>query len=156
MTAYERSVKVMEELFCKDVQFSLATVKDSSPSIRVVDAYYDDGVFWIVTHKNSNKVREIEANPNAALCRGFHSFKGLAFNAGHPLKEENRMIREKLIKVFEAWYFRHNDESDEGMCYVRFVPARGFFFKDSTGYRVSFSEREAEEFPFSPDIVEIG
>ena len=96
------------------------------------------------------------AESNIALCNNFHTFKGKACNAGHPLKEENKAIREKLIRVFEPWYFAHNDENDEHMCYVKIVPESGVFHKDGTGYRVDFIGKTAEEFPFAPTIKMIG
>jgi general stress protein 26 len=129
----------------------LATVKDNKPSNRVVDTYYEDGVFWVVTYGLSNKVKAIEENCNVALCNNFYSFKGSAFNVGHPLKEENKKIRERLIKEFEPWYFAHNNENDENMCYVKIVLTEGFFHKDGQGYKVDFTNKKAEEFPFAPD-----
>lgn len=101
MSAYEKSLGVMRELFGKDSFFYLATVIDDIPSVRVVDAYYDNEVFWIVTYRQSNKVKEIESNPNVSFCKDLYSFKGKAYYAGHPLKEENKAIREKLIEVFK-------------------------------------------------------
>ena len=83
MSTYEKSLSVLTELFAKDCQFSLATAKDNVPSLRVVDTYYQDGAFWIVTYGKSHKVQEIMGNPHVALCSGFYSFTGLAHHAGH-------------------------------------------------------------------------
>lgn len=153
MTSYEKSLKVMNELFGKDVCFSLATSCDDIPSVRMVDVVYDRGSFWIVTYKNSNKAIEIELNPNVALCKHLYRFKGKAYHAGHPLDEQNKVIRDKLIKAFESWYFVHNNENDENMCYIRVDLREGFFHKDSTGYMVDFENKTAEEFPFSDYII---
>lgn len=152
MTAYEKSVGIVEELFTRDYTFVMATVKEGAPSQRVVDTYYSDGAFWIVTYALSNKVLELKENSNAALCNNFQTFKGKAYYAGHPLEARNKEIREKLIRAFEPWYFAHNDENDPNMCYVKFVPEEGFFHKDGIGYKVNFMEKTAEEFPFSPQI----
>lgn len=152
MTTFEKSMQVLSALFGRDFTFVLATSKDNAPSVRVVDTFYDGSLFWIVTYANSNKVREITANPHVALCNDFHIFKGKAYNAGHPLKEENQEIRGKLIKEFAPWYFAHNNEDDEHMCYVRVEPETGVFHQDGTGYRVDFVHQTAEEFPFAPDI----
>lgn len=153
MNIYEKSMTVLSDLFGKDFTFVLATANEDVPSARVVDTYYENGIFWIVTYAKSNKMKDIENNPHVALCNNFHAFKGKAHNAGHPLRAENKDIREKLIKVFEPWYFAHNNEGDEYMCYVKVEPVSGFFHKDGTGYRVDFIEKTAEEFPFAPDIV---
>lgn len=145
--------KALEALFGKDSTFVLATAADCVPSARVVDAYYQDGVFWIVTYAETAKVKEIEANPHVALCNNFHSFKGIARNAGHPLREENKAIREKLIQVFEPWYFEHNNENDEGMCYVEVKLVWGTFHWQGKGWRVNFEEGTVEEYPFAPEIA---
>lgn len=155
MELFERSMAILSDLFGRDFQFSLATVKDGKPSIRVVDTYYENGEFWVVTHPQSNKVKEIEDNSNVALCNYLYSFKGNAHNVGHPLKEENKVIRDRLIKVFESWYFAHNNENDKNMCYVKIELTEGFFFRDGKGYKVDFINKTAKEFPFDPDIAVI-
>ena len=89
------------------------------------------------------------------MCSKLYRFTGIAHNIGHPLLEENHGIREKLIKVFEPWYFAHNNENDESMCYIKIELKLGFFYKDGIGYKVDFENRKAEEFPFTFDIVTI-
>lgn len=152
MSEYQQCLEIMTNLFSKDFPFNFATAKGNMPAVRVVDTYYDNEAFWIVTYSKSNKVIEIESNPNAALCSNLYSFKGKAFNVGHPLKESNKRIREKLIKVFESWYFIHNDENDENMCYVKFVPESGFFYKDGTGYKVNYVNKEVKKSLFESHI----
>lgn len=153
MKIFERSLSVLEELFAKDYQFALATSKDNLPSVRFIDAYYDDGAFYIVTHAKSQKTIEIENNPKISMCNELYRFSGTAINIGHPLLVENSVIREKLIKVFEPWYFAHNNENDENMCYIKIKLERGFFYLNGTGYKVDFQNKEAEEFPFTFEIV---
>lgn len=153
MTVYEKSLEVMHELFAKDVTFSLATSKDSIPSVRVVDIFYDDGAFWIVTDKKSNKATEIENNPDVALCDRLYRFTGKAYIAGHPFEDENRQIREKLIRAFEPWYFAHNNENSKDMCYIRVDLQTGFFYHKGIGYSVNFTEKTADEFPFEDYII---
>jgi general stress protein 26 len=152
MEEYKKCLDVMSELFAKDFTFNLATAKENCPSVRVVDTFYDNEVFWIVTYAKSNKVKELEVNPNVALCNNLYSFTGKAYNAGHPLDKANKEIRDKLIIVFKNWYFLHNNEDDKNMCYVKFVPESGFFYKDSTGFKVDFLNKEVEKFPFESHI----
>lgn len=152
MEAYEETLKVMEELFGRDYQFALATSKDNKPSLRFIDAYYKNGSFWIVTYRNSRKVRDIVSNPNVELCYKLFSFTGMAYDMGHPLKEENAEIRKELIKVFEPWYFAHNDEKDENMCYVKIKLETGFFYKDGKAYKVDFIHKTTRAFPFEENI----
>lgn len=119
MTTYENSLKVLKDLFARDYQFALATSKENIPSVRFIDTFYDDGTFYSVSYSKSQKVKEVEENPEISLCNKLYRFSGKAYNIGHPLSEENQQIREKLIRVFEPWYFAHNNESDENMCYVK-------------------------------------
>lgn len=153
MEVFEKSLEVMEDLFAKDYQFALATTNNNIPSVRFIDTFYEDGCFYIVTYALSNKVKELEINQDVALCRKLFSFKGTAKNIGHPLKPENSAIREKLIHAFEPWYFAHNNENDENMCYVKVELSEGFFYKDGTGYKANFKEKTTEAFPFDFDIV---
>lgn len=152
MATFNKSLTVLNDLFGKDYTFVLATVKDGAPAQRVVDTFYCEQAFWVVTYALSNKVKELMVNHNVSLCNTFHVFKGIAYNMGHPLKEENKEIREKLVQAFEPWYFAHNNEQDENMCYVKIELEEGFFHKDGTGYKVNFTEKQAEEFPFAPQI----
>lgn len=152
MSTYEQAMQVLSELFAKDYQFSLATSQNDVPTLRVVDAFYDDGAFWIVTYDLSHKVQDIMKNQNVAMCSYLYSFSGRATNEGSPLKPENQEIRSKLIKVFESWYFAHNNENDEHMCYVKVELASGFFCKDGTAYKVDFENKTANSFPFEPDV----
>ncbi len=153
MNVFERSMKVMRDLFSNDCQFALATAHQNIPSIRVVDTFYDEGCFYIVTYAKSKKVKELEVNKNVSLCHQLYNFNGYAYNIGHPLKPENKAIREKLIHVFKPWYFKHNNEKDENMCYVKVELTKGFFYKDGKGYKVDFVKQEASEFPFKFDIL---
>lgn len=155
ITTYEKGLNIMEELFAKDYQFALATSNDNIPCVRFVDTFYNNGAFYVVTYAKSRKIKDIEKNPEVSLCNKLYRFNGAAYNIGHPLSEENYSIRKKLIEVFEPWYFAHNNENDENMCYVKIELKQGFFYKDNMGYKVDFEKRKAEEFPFTFDIITI-
>lgn len=155
MSEYSKCLEVLQQLFGRDYTFMLATTNQNIPTIRVVDTFYENDAFWIVTYATSNKVEEISKNPNVALANNFHNFQGKAYHIGHPLKPENQGIREKLIKVFDGWYFKHNDEKDENMCFIKVEPETGFFHKDGVGYLINFTEKSVREIPFLPDITMI-
>ena len=155
MNAYEEGLEVLETLFARDYQFALATSNNNIPAVRFIDTFYDNGAFYIVTSQKSNKVKEIEHNPIVSLSKDLYRFTGVARNIGHPLLKENIKIREKLIKVFEPWYFAHNNENDENMCYIKVDLSQGLFYKDGTGYKVNFKNKTAEKFSFLFDIVKI-
>ena len=155
MNAYEEGLGVLDTLFARDYQFALATSNNNIPAVRFIDTFYDNRAFYIVTYGKSDKVKEIEQNPVVSLSKDLYRFTGIARNIGHPLLTENLKIREKLIKVFEPWYFAHNNENDENMCYIRVDLNQGLFYKDGTGYKVNFENKTAEKFPFIFDIVKI-
>lgn len=155
MDIYEKAIQIMNELFAKDYQLAMATVKGHTPSLRFVDTFFEDDSFYVVTHSKSQKIQELKDNSQVSLCNKLYRFSGNAYNIGHPLLLENRAIREKLIKVFEPWYFAHNNENDENMCYVKIKLHEGFFYKDGTGYKVNFQLKEVEQFPFDYDIVPV-
>ena len=157
MTDYENAINVMKELFGRDYQFALSTAKDNIPSARYVDTFFDGESFYTVTYKLSQKAVEIADNPNVSLCcQRMHTFSGQAYLIGHPLDPENAAIRSALIKAFEAWYFKHNNEADENMCYIKINPTVGFFHKDGIGYKIDFTEKTVKAFPFAFDTVLMG
>ncbi|MFW5872007.1 MAG: pyridoxamine 5'-phosphate oxidase family protein [bacterium] len=149
MNEYKESLNILSKLFSKDCQFSLATTAGNVPSVRIVDTFYEDACFYVVTYSSSKKIKEIEHNKNVALCNKLNSFSGLAYNIGHPKKAENTHIREKLTYVFRNWYFKHNDENDPLMCYMRIELLRGFFYCEGLGYKLDFQEKHAKIFPFN-------
>lgn len=155
MNAYEEGLVVLDTLFARDYQFALATSNNNIPAVRFIDTFYNNRAFYIVTYGKSHKVKDIEQNPIVSLSKDLYRFTGIARNIGHPLLPENLKIREKLIKVFEAWYLTHNNENDENMCYIRVDLNQGLFYKDGTGYKVDFENKTAEKSPFLFDIVKI-
>ena len=59
---------VLAERFGKDSVLALATVEAGIPHVRSVNALYDGGAFYVLTHGLSNKMRQIAAHPVVALC----------------------------------------------------------------------------------------
>ncbi len=155
MGSYEDSMNVMHALFAKDCQFALATANGNTPSVRIVDTFYDEGAFYVVAHAATQKVKEITTNENVSLCHHLYRFSGKAQNIGHPLLPQNAKVRDMLTQAFAPWYFEHNNEQDENMCFIRIVVSSGFFYKDGTGYSVDFLNKTAESFPFDFQITVI-
>lgn len=60
--------KIMIERFGKDTVIALATVEQEVPYVRKVNAYYEDGSFYIITYALTNKIKQIEKNPNVAIA----------------------------------------------------------------------------------------
>jgi len=87
MTKFEEGMNILEERFGrgKDNVIALATISLENsqdgypmPCVRDVDAYYEDGAFYVVTYGTSNKIRQIEANPEVSVSVNFEDFLAAA------------------------------------------------------------------------------
>lgn len=84
---YERfpseAQKIMNERFCKDSLIALATMDGTTPWVRTVNSFYEDGAFYVVTYGLSNKMKQIEKNPTVAICGDWFTGHGIGENLGH-------------------------------------------------------------------------
>jgi uncharacterized pyridoxamine 5'-phosphate oxidase family protein len=55
----EQIKAILDEQFKKDSLMALATINGDYPSVRTVNAYYEDECFYIITHALSNKMKHI-------------------------------------------------------------------------------------------------
>ena len=129
MTKYEEGLQLLNEKFGnnKDNLISLATIaREASadgmprPVVRDVDAYYEDGAFYIITHAKSNKIQHIAENPevSVSVCGEWFNAVGKGENLGWVLDPKNSEIRDKLRKTFAPWYDMANNEQDENCCFL--------------------------------------
>lgn len=136
MNRFEEGMSILNERFGngKDNVISLATISlecgsdgQARPSVRDVDAYYEDGVFYTVTYALSNKMKQIAENPAVSVSVHFEDFfsSGKGKNLGWVMKEENAPIREKMREVFKEWYDFANDETDENCCILAVEMTKG-------------------------------
>lgn len=124
MNKFEEGSKVIEKI-CgndKDNVISLATITEepnangqARPALRDVNAYYENGVFYVTTWGGSTKMRQIAQNSEVAFSVNFEGIYGnaIAENLGWVLKPENAGLRAKLRKVFADWYDIANNEQNE-------------------------------------------
>ena len=106
--------KVMMERFGKDTVIALATVENNIPYVRDVNAYYENGAFYIITHALSNKMKHMESNPIVAIAGEWFSAHGKGINLGYLGKTENQLIAKKLKNFIEGWIDNvHNNFDDE-------------------------------------------
>ncbi|MDE7310831.1 MAG: pyridoxamine 5'-phosphate oxidase family protein [Eubacterium sp.] len=106
--------KIMLERFGKDTIIALATIEKEVPYVRYVNAYYENGAFYIITHALSNKIKQIEKNPVIAIAGEWFTAHGKGINLGYFGKKENDVIAEKLKRAFAEWIDNgHNDFDDE-------------------------------------------
>ena len=127
--------KILKERFGKDSILALATVSGNMPYVRNVDAFYEDGAFYVLTYGLSNKMKQIEENPVVALAGEWFTGHGKAVNLGYFGKEENAQIVKRMREVFAAWIDNgHNDFSDVNTCILRIELTDGVLFADGKRY----------------------
>ena len=136
MGKYEEGLQLLDEKFGngKDNVISLATIARESgvdgkprPVVRSVDAYYEDAVFYVVTHAKSNKMQQIAQNPEVSVagCMEMFTANAIGENLGWVLEPQNAEIRTKLRTAFAAWYDMANNEEDKNCCFLAIRLTKG-------------------------------
>lgn len=136
---YCEAIEIINERYSCDNLISVATVKDNHPSVRIVNSYYEEGSFYIVTYALSNKMQEIMNNPKVAICAEWFTAHGIGENLGHVLNNENLEIMSRLRTVFSEWYYNgHTDENDKNTCVLRVRLVDGVLLNHGTRYNIDF------------------
>lgn len=136
----QESEKIMNERFCKDTIIALATVEDGVPYVRNVDAYYENGAFYVITYGLSNKMKQIEKNPLVAISGDWFTAHGKGTNLGYFYKKENAEIAGKLKTAFAEWIDNgHNDFQDINTCILRIQLKDGLLLSHGTRYEIDFT-----------------
>ena len=132
---------VLMERFGKDSIIGLATTSDNVPYVRNVDAYYEDGSFYVLTYGLSNKMKQIEVNPTVAIAGFWFTAHGKGVNLGYFGKEENKAIANKMREVFAEWIDNgHNNFDDVNTCILRIDLTEGVMFTPDNRYEIDFSK----------------
>lgn len=151
MGRYEEGIKLIEES-CgngKDNVIALSTIAlepnmngKPRPCVRDVDAYYEDGVFYITTSANSNKIQQIAQNNEVsfAVCFEGISGNGVGENLGWVLALQNAELRTTLRKAFADWYDQANNEQDKNCVILAIHITHATIFRDhgSVYYNLDF------------------
>jgi general stress protein 26 len=146
MGNYENAMEIMNERFGKDSLIAVATTDGKRMYNRMVDAYYEDGAFYVSTNALSNKMRQIEADPEAAVCAvDWFSGSGAGRNLGWVLEPQNAEIRLKLREAFSEWYEFANNEQDKNCCILEIRLKEGMLIKDhhAIRYQIDFENKSA-------------
>lgn len=136
----ETTRKLMHERFGRDAVLALATVGGGVPHVRNVNAYYEDGAFYIITDRRSNKMRQIEQNAAVALAGEWFTAHGTAVDMGSFCRPENAAVAQKLRAAFAAWLGNgHTDLSDANTCIVCVRLRDGLLLSHGTRYEIDFT-----------------
>ena len=145
MQNYENAMEIMNERFGKDSLIAVATTDGKRMYNRIVDAYYENGAFYVSTYALSTKMSQIEAHPEVAVCAvDWFSGHGAGKNLGWVMNPQNAEIRQKLRTAFE-WYEFANNEQDENCCILEIRLTDGMLIKDhhAVRYQIDFVNKTA-------------
>ena len=155
MNKYNEAIETLAQWYGKDTFLSLCTTDEKRGYIRVVNAYYEEGCFYVVTNTGSNKMRQIEKNPSVALScgipfQGFLNAHGTGENLGHVLAEKNTTLMATLREAFAKWYNEGDvNENDPNTCILCIRLAEAAFIgseKDGyKGYTIDFAKMTADD-----------
>ncbi|MGN0638658.1 MAG: pyridoxamine 5'-phosphate oxidase family protein [Huintestinicola sp.] len=133
--------KIMDERFGYDNIIALATSENDRPYVRSVNAYYESGSFYMITYALSDKMKQLEKNPVAAISGEWFTAHGTPENMGFIGKEENRPTAEKLRAVFGEWIDNgHVDFSDENTIILRIKLTDGILFSEGKRFDIDFTK----------------
>lgn len=128
--------KMLTKRFGKDSLIALATINNNIPYNRIVNAYYEDGSFYIITYLLSNKMQHILKNPKVGLAGEWFTGHGTATNIGWFRKKENQDIALKLKKVFSSWIDNgHNNFNDENTIILKIEINDGILIANDKKYK---------------------
>lgn len=132
---------ILLERFGADSVISLATISQGIPMVRYVDAYYEDGAFYILTHALSGKMQQIMQNPNVAIAGEWFTAQGTGASLGGFAEDKNRTIAEKMRRVFANWIDNgHTDLNDQHTCILRIKLEHGILFSHGRRFDLDFGE----------------
>lgn len=155
MSKYENATKLMEKIFGngdKETLLVLGTIKQEEsdvgkprPSVRMVNAIYDNGSFYVSTALSKRKTKEIEKNEEISLVTLGEAFavlvaNGKASNLGWVSDKKNHSIREKMRKVF-PWWYDENDENSQDSIVLRIDLTEATVGSSDEKYEVDFIKK---------------
>ena len=131
---------MLVDRFGRDSIIALATVDQGSPCVRNVDAYYDGGCFYVLTHAQSGKMRQIALNPAVAIAGEWFTARGYGVNMGSFCDPANAAIAARMREVFAAWIDNgHSDLDDAETCVLRLELTEGVLFSHGVRYEIDFA-----------------
>ena len=114
-----------------------------------MDAYYEDGRFYITTWLESRKMKHIAQCEEVGFSVNMQGFygNGIGKNLGWVLAEENIQLRAKLRKTFADWYEIANNEQSEKCVILEISIVNGTIMQDhgAVHYEIDFVNKCSEE-----------
>lgn len=127
--------QILLERFGKDSLISLATVFKGIPYVRIVNTFYWDGAFYVLTDARSHKMHQLAENPVAAIAGDWFTAHGKAESLGAFSKPENRKIAKYMRDVFSSWIDNgHSELTDPNTIILRITVTDGVLYSHGTRY----------------------
>jgi hypothetical protein len=134
----------MDERFGHDTLISIATIDGNRPAVRIVNSYYEGDSFFTVTYALSGKMKQMQANPEIAICSEWFTAHGIGENLGWVRDEKNAEIMAKLRTAFAEWYGNgHINESDPNSSLLRVRLTDAVLFHHGKKYEINFKNMTA-------------
>ena len=141
----EQAEQIMAERFGKDAIIALATTENGIPHARFVDAYYEGGCFYTVTHALSGKMKQIEREPVVAIAGEWFTAHGRGASLGFIGDPENAWIARKLRAAFAAWIDNgHSDLNDRNTVILRVALTDAVLLAQGVRYELTDHNGEGE------------
>ena len=136
---------IMNERFGRDRLIALATAVDGMPYVRTVNAYYENGAFYVITYAQSSKMKQIDQNPTVAISGDWFTAHGTAENIGWICKPANKALADRLTAAFADWINNgHTNFVDPNTIILRIRLTHGVLFSHGTRYDIDFAQEEAQ------------
>ena len=136
----EDGIKKMQEMvkknmtcmFCTDIQ-SGEPFETRPMSTQKVD---DDGTFWFLSDKDSEKNRQIRVDDNVQLLYASPSHEGFMSVAGHAtISQDRAKIKELWAPIAKTWFTQGVD--DPRISVIRVTPSSAYYWDTKHGKMIS-------------------
>lgn len=135
----EETAALLAERFGKDSLVALATTENGAPRVRVVNAYYEDGAFYVLTHALSGKMRQLAQDPRASIAGEWFTANGEGRSLGFVGRPGNQAIAARLRQAFAGWLGNgHTDLADENTHILCIRLADGVLFSHGARFDIDF------------------
>ncbi len=135
------AMDIMKERFGKDTVLALATTSAETPHVRMVNAYYEDGAFYVITDARSGKMAQLAQNPRVGVAGEWFTGQGEGKSLGWIGRTENKTVADKLRRAFSAWLDNgHSDLTDENTIILCIRLTSGVLLHHGKRYDLAFPE----------------
>ena len=130
---------ILLERFGRDSIIALATSANNIPSVRSVNAFYEDGSFYVLTYALSGKMQQIQQNPVVAISGDWFTAHGIGENLGWFQSPENAHLAARMRQVFAQWIDNgQNNFEDPNTIILRIRLTHGVLFSHGTRYELDY------------------